>query len=134
MNKLTLWTTNQLKLETNYNNIKINQDENGLTLLFTDDTSTNQPTKLFFGNIIHGYRTFSGTLRIAYLNHLKHNNNFDYRKNSFFKIIDSSYVQLILKEAAGLCDSDKIEHFCFITKSNIVEVASTIAPERVSNV
>lgn len=47
---------------------------------------------------------------------------------TFFKIENSQYLQWIVEQSIGICQNDKIHHFCIIGINSIVDIVAGYEP------
>ena len=93
--------------------------------------SNNNPRGLFitFEHSIGAYRITNEGNRAAKLLYLNDTYGHDFfAKWSFFKVVNSDYLEWISQEAAGIFDPKSTEHLVLITENSIIDIVSSYEP------
>jgi hypothetical protein len=108
---------------------KVIDDKKGLQL-FCQSKDEKITIKICFENFVLSYRNTDEGRRLKMLKFLteKYGKEF-YAEWSFFKVINSTYIEWFNQETYNMYSDYNIEHYVFLTCDDVVEVLSTYEPQ-----
>ncbi len=92
---------------------------NGFEIILSDYYDDNKKIKILFGNSVHAYRNTNESYRLQTFNFLSEKKIDNW---TFFKVINSSYIQWMLEESCDIYKNINFVHFSFFTIESVVDV------------
>jgi hypothetical protein len=116
-------------LEKRYSIECISDDKNGFRITLSGSDQNTKKVIITFKNSVYAYRNTEEGLRIQIINELdkKYGDKF-YVEWTFFKVINSSYLQWLSGESDTVADYLCLQHFSLLTADSIVDVLNHAEP------
>jgi hypothetical protein len=105
--------------------ISDNIDEFSITL---SDADNKNKIKVTFETLVLSYRSTNESFRLSIIKYLDEC-NIEYSKWTFFKIINSTYIQWLSEQSYGIIESIPPTHFSFVAGDSIVDVIAVYEPK-----
>ena len=117
-------------LSAKYNIDSISDGMDDFKVELTEYKNEKSKAIVTFENSVDAYRMTDETFRLNCINTLdkQHGSNF-YGKWTFFKVINSKYIQWLSEESCTISDSIPFIHFSFIAANCILDVVTTYEPK-----
>ncbi|OGI12004.1 MAG: hypothetical protein A2Y40_10985 [Candidatus Margulisbacteria bacterium GWF2_35_9] len=106
-----------------------NDLKKGLKIVVCDEKNEKKKVIITFEYAISSYKWTNETFRLdtaAFLDE-KYGKKF-YTKWTFFKVTNSSYLQLLSKESSGIADYYSLIHFAIIESNSILDIIASYEP------
>lgn len=109
-------------------NDKLIDDDNGITIKFSNEYDTKNIIVAFDGNVLSYRNTDEGSLlkKIDFLDD-RYGTKF-YSEWSLFKAKGTDYINWFLEESSGIYKAEEVQHYIFVTPHDVIEVLSKDPP------
>lgn len=103
---------------------------NGLNIILFEMDDRKKKIQLLFKNGVFSYRVTDEGLRMNLIGLLdnQYGGNF-YGYWTFFKVIDSPYLQWLSQESCETSDAISLKHFCLVAADSIMDIIHSKEPE-----
>ncbi len=117
-------------LSTRYYTDSISKFPKGLKIILSEENDRSKKVNIIFENSICAYRSTNESFTLQILDTLgeKYGKNF-YAHWTFFKIINSSYIQWILQESHHVTNTMPLTHFAIFTLDSLIDIVATYEPK-----
>lgn len=108
----------------------LSDTEEGFTILLSESDNKQKRIKIIFKNSVSAYRITDETFRHRLICNLsdQYGSEF-YGEWTFFKVLNSHYLQWLSEQSAGIADSLRFTHFSIIAADSILDIATTYEPK-----
>jgi hypothetical protein len=102
----------------------------GFQILLVDAKDENKKTQIIFEDSVDSYKRTDETFKHKLVCdlHEKFGRNF-YGDWTFFKVTNSSYIQLLSEESYGISDSRPLIHFSLLGADSVVDIICDYEPK-----
>ena len=102
----------------------------GFTIFLSDAKDEEKKVKVFFKDSVDVYRSANESFRYQLIVELKEKYGSDFYGDwTFFKVENSSYVQWLLEQSAGIADGIMFTHFSFIASDSVLDILDPVEPK-----
>lgn len=132
INSLQIWNKSIPKFEKKYNIIKVVEDFNGLRLVLSSNSHSEEYITLDYTNCsIYSYRNYDESCWLPPLySYVKVYGNRILADHTFFEVVDSEYKKQISEWGACIClKPDELFHLMVIAGDSIFEIVSRGEPD-----
>lgn len=102
----------------------------GFIIILSDNNDKKKKVKVIFKESVHAYRSTDESFRQSTINILdeSYGTHF-YTEWTFFKVINSEYIQWLSKQSYSIVDSEPLIHFSFLSVDSIIDVIAAYEPQ-----
>lgn len=108
----------------------IEDNFNGFKIVLSDANDEKNKINVIFESSVHAYRSTDESFRQSTINIINEVYGIQfYSEWTFFKVVDSEYIQWLSAQSYSIAESEPLIHFSFLAVDSIVDVIAAYEPK-----
>ncbi len=106
----------------------VDSDEIGFSIEFREFKNSKKRIRVLFSNWVYSYRYLEESFAINRYASLEKKYGDNFLNWTFFKVMNSKYIQWLSQESEGLSDLRDLKHYSFLSMDSVLDVINDKDP------